>query len=166
LKLLLALGYLLLALSFNACGYKPASIYTKNVLGDKIYVDLDVDINNPQNSVLIKDALNEAIINKFKAQISNQKNANTILKIKLKSVQFLPIQYDEQGFIVAYKTNVSLQINYAPKKTIISKGSYDFPIEKDSIISNNKKFEAIKIASSKALASFISQISLLGQKGS
>ena len=48
----------LVAIFFVSCGYKPTNIYTKKVLGDSIYVDVSISRVDPQNSVLITDAIN------------------------------------------------------------------------------------------------------------
>ena len=156
-------------LVFCGCGYKPSSYYTKQVLGDKIYAKVLIDINDPENSVLIKDAINEAIVSRFKSKIANKRDlSNTELIVKFKSKSFTPIAYDKDGYVIAYKTKVSLNISYidkfGKKGSMDVKGSYDFPIEANSVISDTKRFEAIKFASYKALSEFISKMSVKGME--
>ena len=57
----------LIVVFFIGCGYKPSSYYSKNEIGGFVYVNVAIDINNAQNSVLIKDAMNEMVINQFHA---------------------------------------------------------------------------------------------------
>ncbi len=154
---------------FSGCGYRPSSYYTKQVLGDKIYAKVLIDINDPENSVLIKDAVNEAIVNRFKSKIAKKKEfSNTDLIVKFKSKSFIPIAYDKDGYVIAYKAKVSLNISYrdkfGKKGNMNVKGSYDFPIEANSVISDTKRFEAIKFASYKALSEFISKMSVKGMQ--
>ena len=151
------------------CGYKPSLYYTKKILGDKIYAQVYIDIKDPENSVLIKDAINEAIVSKFKSKIVDKKDiANTLLYVKFKSKSFIPIAYDKDGYVVAYKTKVVLNIAYVDKTgkkdSFDVSGTYDFPIEANSVISDTKRFEAIKFASYKAISEFISKISVKGTK--
>jgi len=159
----------LMLLVITGCGYKPSSYYTKKILGDKIYTEVYIDINDPENSVLIKDAVNEAIVSKFRSKLVDKKDlANTIFYVKFKSKSFTPIAYDKDGYVVAYKTKVLLNITYidktGKKDSFDVSGTYDFPIEANSVISDSKRFEAIKFASYKAISEFISKISVKGVK--
>ena len=156
-------------LVITGCGYKPSSYYTQKILGDKIYTEVYIDINDPENSVLIKDAVNEAIVSRFRSHIVDKKDlANTLFYVKFKSKSFTPIAYDKNGYVVAYKTKVLLNITYidkaGKKDSFDVSGTYDFPIEANSVISDTKRFEAIKFASYKAISEFISKISVKGVK--
>ena len=161
--------FLLILVFFSGCGYKPTYIYTKKVLGDDIYVDVDISLKDPQNSVLITDAINEAVISKFRSNLVKDKaDASSRLYISLGGISFRPIQYDENGYIIAYKTYISLSARYVDKdgekNSISSSGNYDFTIEANSVISDNKRFEAIKFAALKAIDGLISKISIKGEK--
>ncbi len=159
--------FLSLALFLVSCGYKPTSIYTKKVLGDNIYVDVSISKVDPQNSVLITDAVNEAVISKFRSNLVPKNKASSKLYISLGKTSFQPIQYDENGYVTAYKTYVTLNSRYidikGKSRNINTTGNYDFSIEANSIISDNKRFEAIKFASLKAIDELISKISIRGK---
>ncbi len=148
------------------CGYKPSSIYAKEALGERVFADIKIDLKEPENTILIKDAINEAIISRFKGKISDSANATSKIFVKLKDVDFEPIQYDKDGYIARYRTVVTLQIDYilknSKKDKLLFDGYYDFLMEPDSIISDTKRFEAIKNASIKAIDKFISKVSILG----
>jgi len=153
-------------LLLSACGYKPTSVYTQNVLGKNIYVKVETSLEDPENSVLIRDALNEAIIYKFNANIATKEKATSRLKVLLQKVYFQPIEYDRNGYVIAYKTKVTLYTTYYDKsnkhKSLKTYGDYDFNIASNSIISDTKRFNAIKEASQKAIDAFISRISVEG----
>ncbi len=150
----------------QGCGYKPTSSFANYILGDKIYAEVEISLKDPENTVLIKDALNEAIFNRFRAKISPIDKATSKLYVKLNSVSFIPIQYDQNGYVLAYKAYVTLQTTYYDKhnhkKIITTRGDYDFSIKSNSVISDTKRFEAIKFASSKAIDEFISKVSIQG----
>jgi hypothetical protein len=154
----------LIAFVFISCGYKPTSIYTKEALGDKIYAEVTISLKDPENSVLIKDALNEAIVSQLRSQIVSKEEADSKFYINLSSVSFVPIQYDKNGYVIAYKTHVGLKTKYVDidnnTHEIYTKGDYDFPIESSSLISDTKRFEAVKFASQKALDAVRSQIAM------
>ncbi|WP_200763464.1 LPS assembly lipoprotein LptE [Nitrosophilus alvini] len=150
---------------FTGCGYKPASVHAKKVLGDKIYTDVEIYLRDPENSVLIKDAVNEAIVSRFKGKLTEKEKADTILSVKLRGVSFSPLQYDKNGYVVYYRARVSLNIKYTNKeetKSFTVTGTYDFPIEPNAVISDSKRFEAIRESSKKALDQFISKITITG----
>ncbi len=155
-----------LVVLFSACGYKPTSVYTKKVLGEQIYVKVETSLEDPENSVLIRDAVNEAVIYKFNAKIASEQDASAKLFVKLEQVNFQPIEYDNNGYVIAYKTNVTLRVGYHDKfnkkKSLKTHGDFDFNIASNSVISDTKRFNAIKEASQKAIDAFISRISVEG----
>ena len=157
------------------CGYKPTTHYTKEVLGEHIHVDVSISRKDPKNSVLIKDAVNESVITRLGGKLSSKETADSELFVKIGSISFSPILYNAQGYVTSYKTTVSLKIKYTTKKDAKSEsfsttGEYDFPIveKKDgttnSVISDSKRFEAIKLASLDALNEFVSRIAIKGMK--
>jgi len=46
---------------FLGCGYKPSAYYVDKVLGKRIYATVKTVIQEPENSLLIEDALKEAL---------------------------------------------------------------------------------------------------------
>ena len=151
----------------SSCGYKPTNLYTKKVLGQNIYVKVSISRVDPQNSVLITDAINQAVITKFRSNlVFDPKVASSKLYISLGNVTFKPIQYDTKGYVIAYKTIVTLKTKYVDKngktKNVTSSGDYDFSIEANSVISDNKRFDAIKYGALKAIDELISKISVIG----
>ena len=143
-------------------------IHSKEILGNHIFVEVKTSLKDPENTVLIRDAVNEAVITRFRSRIVPRANADSTLQMELKRVSFLPIQYDKNGYVIAYKTYVDLLTHYRDKNgksgTITSRGDYDFAIESNSVISDTKRFEAIKNASYKAVDEFISKLSVKGIK--
>jgi len=164
---MLNIRYLILvfAIILSSCGYKPITEYTKKVFTNKIYVDVDVYLRDPENAVLVKDALNEAVISRFSAKLVSKENATTKLKVKFRRVVFSPIQYDSNGYAVFYRVKVTLDISYIvndEKGAQKAVGYYDFPIEPSAVISDSKRFGAIRFGAEKAIDSFISQMAVRG----
>jgi hypothetical protein len=167
------LYFVIFIIGLTGCGYKPSKYYTRAILKENIYTQIEINLRDPENAIFAKDALNSAVIQKFSANLTSVEKADTILNIALGGVSFSPIQYDNKGFVVAYNTYVSLNITRTLKatkernaftKSYSVRGTYDFPITANSIISDNKRFTAIKEASIKALNHFISKISFEGKQ--
>jgi hypothetical protein len=161
------LGFIVV-LFLVGCGYKPTTYYAKDVLGDKIYAQVMISKVDPKNSVIIKDALNEAIITRFLGKLITKEQADTKLFVTLNSTSFSPILYDNNGYVISYKAKVILKFKYEDKQgeiqTLSTSGEYDFPIEANSVISESKRFEAIRYASLDAINEFVSTISVRGMQ--
>ncbi len=151
-------------LTFASCGYKPSINYAKNEIQGNVFVDFIIDLKDPRNSVLIKDAMNEILIHNFGTKlVFDKKEAQTILNVRMKSISMEELQYDKYGFNKLYKAKVTIAVMYQNRKKIKSfdvHGDYDFAIDTNSTITDTKRFEAIKNASSKALLELISKIAV------
>jgi hypothetical protein len=145
----------------SGCGYKPASYYAKHALGNKIYAEVSISRQDPRNSVLIKDAVNEAIVSRFSGKLVAKEQADSILHVKIDTISFSPTVYDKYGYVIAYKATVILAIDYEDEAKKVQKltasGEYDFSIESNSVVSDNNRFDAIRYASEDALDEFVSK---------
>ena len=148
----------------TACGYKPSSTYAKEQLKGKIFVNLIIDLQDPRNAVLIKDAMIELLVQRLDAQVVYDRTlADTIVDVKLNSVSMSSLQSDEDGYVNLYKATVNINVKYTSKEKTESftvTGDYDFSIDDGSDITDTKRFEAIKNASSEALEEVISKIAV------
>lgn len=158
--------YLLLtAALFVGCGYRPASSYAKTAIEGNVYVDLKINIDNSQNSVLVKDAMNEMVLNQFDTTLTNNKNeADTFVLVELSGVSHVSISTDDNGHTKSYRTAVSIKVSYNKTgediKTLSVSDYYDYTVDTDSVITDQKKKLAVKIASTKALSNIFSKIAI------
>jgi len=149
------------------CGYTPTAKLAKNVIGEKVYVEVETSRVDPQNTVLIRDAITSALTDKFNSVIVDKNLADTILHATLLRTKFQAIAYDINGYVVSYRAVVNLKINYEIKESktkgsLVTKGEYDFPIVANSVISDAKRFEAIKFASENAIDEFLAVVAIRG----
>jgi outer membrane lipopolysaccharide assembly protein LptE/RlpB len=154
---------------FTGCGYKPSSHYAKNAISGDVYVELNVDISNAQNSVYVKDAMNEMILNQFKANLADDKEtADTLVTVALSSVSHTVMSTDDNGYAQSYRTTVNISVTYKKKnqkrKSISVSNYYDYTIDGTSVITDQKKNTAVKIASTKALSDIFSKIAITDMK--
>lgn len=158
----------LLVLSFLVgCGYMPASKQARKVVGDKIFVEVTVSLEDPENAVLIKDAARKAVLTRFHSSLVPEERAETTLWVTLTGVSFSPLQYDANGYVIVYRANVGIGVTRQRGKDVEeynAVGSYDFAIEANAIITDTQRYEAIRSASLKALDSFIAQVGAEGSR--
>ena len=150
---------------FTGCGYQPASHYAKSVLGESVSTEVVISMEDPQNTVIIKDAVDMAVITKFRTSLVSQNRAQTHLKIAIGSVSFTPLRYDTDGYIITYRTTVVMFIERTSgdkKGSYSAHGMYDFAIEPNAIITDQARFEAIRQGSQKGIDSFIAQVAAQG----
>ncbi|MDD2829177.1 MAG: LPS assembly lipoprotein LptE [Sulfuricurvum sp.] len=164
-KLVLALA---LALMISGCGYAPASHYAKNVVGESVSTEVVISMEDPQNTVIIKDAVDIAVITKFRTALVGKESSKTHLKFSITSVGFSPLRYDTNGYVITYRTTVSMGVGRTSLNTNENyhvSGMYDFDIKPNAIISDQARFEAIRQASQKGIDNFIAQVAAQGSRG-
>ena len=151
----------------TACGYKPSAKYAREVTGDSISTSVVISAEDPENTVLIKDAVDSAIIQIFHASLKSKAMAQTHLIITLSEPSYAPIQYNSDGYVISYRATTTLGIQRTSKestKSYVAQGSYDFSVVANSILTDQERFDAIKFSSVKAITSFIAQVSAEGAK--
>lgn len=157
----------LVLLLFTACGYTPSSKFARQVVGEKISTSVIISAIDPENTVIVKDAVDAAIIQVFHASLSPRDISQTHLVLKLGNPSYSPIQYDTDGFVISYRTNLSLNIlrtTDEESKNYHVSGTYDFAIQPNAIVSDKQRFDAIKYSSVKAIKSFIAQVASEGAR--
>lgn len=158
-------GCIMAVLMFTGCGYVSAAHYAQWVVGESVSTEVLISAEDPQNTVIIKDAIDTAVITKFRTSLTSKNASQTHLKIKISSVTFSPLRYDTNGYVITYRTTVSMAVN----RTTLGKsngystsGMYDFDIEPNAIISDQARFSAISLSAQKAIDAFIAQIAAEG----
>jgi len=158
---------LVITLLISACSYRPSSHFARSVMGESVSTRVVVSMIDPENSVIIKDAVDAAVIERFKSSLTDRTHSSTHLRITLLNVAFSPLQYDTNGYIISYRTKVTLIVFRTTgdfSKNYTAKGTYDFTIEPNAIISDQARFDAIKFGSQKAIDSFVAQVAAEGSR--
>jgi len=159
---------LLIMLLLIACGYKPSSHFTPKSIGEKVYTEVEVSLSDPENAVLIKDALNRALYSRLKSLATKREEADSVIKVAYHSIGFTPLQYDKNGYVVHYQANIVLKfemIKGEKKEERRIVGRYEFPVRPSAIISNDLRFKAIERGSINALDQFIAYVASKGLLG-
>ncbi len=156
-----------IGLLFTSCGYQPSSKFARDVVGERISTSIVISSEDPENTVVIKGAVDSAIVSVFHASLSSKAASDTHLVLSINTPSYSPIQYDENGFIVAYRMAIVLSIrkyHSGIMKTYSAKGTHDFSINPNAVVTDQERFEAIKLSATKAISSFISQVSAEGAR--
>jgi uncharacterized lipoprotein YehR (DUF1307 family) len=153
------------------CGYKPTTQYAKKELSGKVFVKLFIDLKDPRNAVLVKDAMNKLIIQKLGANLVYKESlADTVMSVKINSVSMTVLQYDRDGYNKLYRAKVNILVSYTKKegkgvRTFTVNGENDFSVDgDDDTITDSKRFDAISAASDDALNEILAKIAILSFK--
>ncbi len=165
-KVLLVLFTFIVSFSFFGCSYKPSTHYAKEEITGNVFVKVIIDLEDPQNSVLIKDSINKLLIQKLDAELVNKESlADTVMNIGVNTVKIQTLQYDKAGYNKLYKAVVRIDISYFKKsenkrKSFTVDGEYDFSIDKATSINDTQRYNAIQQASEKAIEEVLSKIAV------
>ena len=165
-KVLFVLFTFIISFSFFGCSYKPSSQYAKEEIQGNVFVKVTIDLEDPQNSVLIKVSINKLLIQKLDVDIvSSESLADTIMYIDVNRVSMQELQYDDVGYNKLYRALVSINVSYSKKgekkkKSFIVDGEHNFSVDNGTTINSNQRYDAIKKASDKALEEVLSKIAV------
>ncbi|NCO01360.1 MAG: hypothetical protein GW906_05995 [Epsilonproteobacteria bacterium] len=161
------LSTLLILTLFSACGYQPSSKFSRSVVGEKISTSVVISVQDPENTVIIKDAVDSAIIEVFHASLTNRAEAQTHLDLSIGIPSYTPVQYNRDGYVIAYRMSITLNIirhHNGLSKAYSASGTYDFAVVPNAVVTDQERFDAIKFSASKAILSFIAQVSAEGAR--
>ncbi len=154
-----------LLVSLSACGYKPSAKYSREVVGEKISTSVVISAEDPENTVIIKDAVDSAIVEIFHASLTTRNYSDTHLNLSIFSPTYTPIQYNADGYVIAYRATIRLGIKRETKgvrKNYTTVGTYDFAVVPNAVITDQERFDAIKNSSAKAISAFVAKVSAEG----
>lgn len=162
------LASLFLIFFLSACGYVPISKLADVIFDEKVYVNVELNPADPQNSIFVADTLKEMIISKLGRKLALKHEADDIINVRMINLEFIPLVYDKNGYVVSYKAKLNLSfhmvLKYGSEANFNTSGSYNFDISPNSIISDEARQSAIRAASSEAFDEFISMVAMRGYK--
>jgi len=158
---------LIVLVLFVSCGYKPSSKFARDILGEKVSTSIVISMQDPENTVIIKDAVDEAVIEVFHASLVDKKSSDSHLVLNISDPVYIPVVYDKDGFVVGYRMSLVLNIvryKNGKSKRYVTSGTYDFEVAPNAVVTDKERFDAIRFSAQKAIKSFISQISAEGAR--
>jgi hypothetical protein len=73
--------FVVIASLLTACGYTPSSKFAREVVGEKISTSVVISAQDPENTVIIKDAVDGAILEVFHASLTSRSLSQTHLNL-------------------------------------------------------------------------------------
>lgn len=157
----------LILITLTSCGYRPSSKLSKGVMGEKISTSIIISAQDPENTVIIKDAVDQAVIEVFQASLCKKSDSDTHLALSIATPSYTPIVYDTDGFVIGYRMSVTLSIiryHSGLSKNYTASGTYDFTVAANAVVTDQQRFEAIGFSAAKAIRSFVAQVSAEGAR--
>jgi len=157
----------------QSCGYQPTTTFAKQELGERVFTSVEIYLEEAENTVLIKDALREALKSRLNVTLSDRDSSDSELYISIRGLNFKPLEYDINGYVILYRTELNLGVRHLKydeqyKRKRVSyynlTGYYDFKIEPNVSISDTVMFDAIKFSAQKAIDSLIPKLALKNWK--
>jgi len=160
---------LLLVIFFNlvGCGYKASSKFARQTLGEKISTSVVISALDPENTVIIKDAVDSAIIRVFHSSLVSKNDSDTHLVLKMSKPLYTPIIYDSNGYIIGYRMSITLfitRLHNGVSTKYTTRGNYDFEVAPNAVVTDQDRFNAIRFSATKAIRSFVAQVSAEGAR--
>jgi len=158
---------LFILVNIVGCGYTPSAKFARESLGDKISTQVIISLVDPENTVIMKDAIDAAIIKVFQASLVEKSKSDTHLVVSMGEPGYEAVVFDSNGYVTGYRMTVTLTIDKTHagiKKSYTAKGNHDFEIAPNAVISDQQRFEAIGFSVDKAIRSFVAQVSAEGAR--
>lgn len=159
---------LMLVFLLLGCGYKPSSKFARQSVGESVSTSVVISGIDPENTVIIKDAVDRAVIEVFRSSLTTKENAKTHLVLSMSNPSYVPIQYNANGYVVAYRMSINLHIEKRSAgvlKKYKARGTYDFSVEPNAVVTDQQRFDAIRLSALKAMNSFVAQVAAEGARG-
>lgn len=155
----------LFLVEISGCGYRPSAKFAREILGKRISTTIVISAQDPENTVIIKDAVDSALIEVFHTSLVDKKYADTRLQLSISKPSYTPLQYNNNGFIISYRATIQLKIIRDSKrahKSYTTEGTYDFAVVPNAVLTDQERFDAIKYSATKAISAFIARVSAEG----
>jgi hypothetical protein len=154
-------------INFVACGYKPSSHYARHVVGETVSTSVTISSKDPENTVIVKDAVDLAILKIFHASLRDKKDAQTHLQLSITEPKYTPIQYDADGFVIAYRATLHMKVRRTTAtqtKYYTTVGNYDFSVVPNAVLTDQERFNAIRYSAQKAISAFVAKVAAEGSR--
>ena len=159
-----SLLFTLIALLLVSCGYKPSAHYINNLFDRDVYVEVEVDRAEPENSSFVKDEMNRLIYTRFKGRVVPEAEADNKIYVSYRGTSFSALAY-EDGFVTRYRVNTRVNFRMKTKKGVLKRrisAIYEADIHASSLVSSALRTEAIRRGLEKALDEFMAYVSVKG----
>ena len=163
-KILTILWLAMVAMIMVGCGYQPSSHSIKNIFADTVYVKVNVDSIEPENTPFVKDEMNRLVYTRFKGRIVPEAQAQSKIEVSYRGSSYSPLAY-ENGYVTRYRADVRVRFKMETKEGTLSKSIHsrvESDIQASSLTSSTLRIEALRKGLEKALDQFLAYVSAKG----
>ena len=150
----------LLSLIISACGgYQPVPKMAKKIFQEPVLVKVSLNEKDPQSGQYIEEELIKTVINRLNIKVThNAKIAKNYIVVTVYAVNTSVANKDDDGNVIRYSVNAAIKFAVQDKygfwfKNIVANEFVS--VKAKSILSENEKAKAEKIAIQKALDDFV-----------
>lgn len=158
--------FVLFVIVFISCGYEPISSFANKTLGDRVFVNLIINLENPEDSIIAKDIMNKVIISRFHANISSKEDADSIINMTISNINNSVIATDSKGLATFYRLSVEIDFSFKRDSNFVNykdTGYYDYATLTQNLNATNTNREfALREAILQAVNKFVSRIAYEG----
>lgn len=146
------------------CGYKPSAHYIQHIMQGSVYVEIQVDPQEPENAAYVKDALHQMILTRFKGSLAPKNQATNFIVASYEGTSFNPVSYSN-GYITRYRADIQMEFELRTPNRVFKrsiKSEVEENINASSRLSSALRIEAIRQGMAKALDQFLAYASTQG----
>lgn len=168
----LSLKYVLFVACFacvfvSGCGYLPSSVLAQKALGNTVFVKLNINLPNPENSVELKDEFNKIIVSRFQNKLADSNQSDSVITIDIDKITDTHIAVSSDAFTTYYRVAVFTTYTYDDKKgnktSVSSSGFFDYNVSLDSpLVTYNNRYYAINQAFLQTIDKFVAMMAYEG----
>ena len=150
----------ILSLIISSCGgYKPVPQMAKKIFQEPVLVKVSLNEKDPQSGRYIEDELIKTLINRLNLKVTqNAKIAKNYIVVTVYAVNTSVANKDDDGNVIRYSVNAAIKFAVQDRygfwfKNIVANEYVS--VKAKSVLSENEKEKAEKIAIRKALDAFV-----------
>ncbi len=160
---------IIFSLVIVACGgYEPIPHLAKNIFQEPVLVKVSINEKDPQSGRYIEEELIKAVSNRLNLEVTqNAKIAKNYIIVTVYAVNTSVANKDDDGNVIRYSVNAAIKFAVEDRygfwfKNIVTNEFVS--VKAKSVLSENEKAKAEKIAISKAIDNFIVAVTQRAQK--
>lgn len=153
----------LLGIFLGGCGYRPIADYASEVFGKSVYVELGVNLESPESSVIVKDTVNKAILSRFLLSLAPKDKADSILRVDVAEIKDESVATSQSGFTSFYDLTVTLRFSFKQRSGKMhhytGSATVSYSVAKSPLDTDKNRTHAINRAALQVIDAFVSYMS-------
>ena len=150
----------------SGCGYKPVSIYGRNLFGSRVYVDVKLSGVEPANGIFLKEEIMRIVRERFDSDtVNSAASAESVIVVPKYRFAYSSLTTDSNGYVTRYRvdTDITFELHTQKGKALKSVHvSEDVGVKASSLTTSAARETAIRYSIRKAMDEFIAYVAEQG----